>query len=159
MILARIRHDATRYGEGEMAQRFPLHCTNCGAIVQPNERVCTACGFSASPEWTSWQAPLPDRPAPSTSPIHENPRDPYVPLQIPPDHSARDRRVRRTLALLILLVSGALLALSELLLRDGYDRLAWGIVWFASLGVMIMAILWWCREGTQALRRRRRRRS
>ncbi len=140
-----------------MVQTAPRHCTNCGAIVHPDEHFCTACGSSVSIDWWNWQAPLPDCPTPSTSPPHEDSRETYVPLQIPPDHRTHDRRIRRTLGLLIPLVSGALLVLSELLLRAGYDRLAWGIVWFTSLGVTIMAILWWCREGAKALRRQRRR--
>ncbi len=139
-----------------MVQMAPMHCTNCGAIVQPNEHFCTACGFST--EWKNWQAPLPDRPMPPVSPPHEDSRETYVPLQIPPDHRTHDHRVKRARGLLILLVSGALLVLSELLLRAGYDRLAWGIVWFTALGVTIVAIMWWCREGAKALRRRWRRR-
>ncbi len=142
-----------------MAQSFPMHCTYCGAIVQPQERFCTACGFSASHEWKSWQAPLPDSPTMSAPRHPEDSTVAYVPLNVPLHPRGPNHRVRLLRGLLISLISGALLALSELLLRDGYDRLAWGIVWFASLGVLIMAILWSCKEGAKALRQRHRRRS
>lgn len=55
--------------------------------------------------------------------------------------------------LLATLVSGALLILAEVLLRDGYDRFVWGIVWFAALGVLTGTIIWWGIAGRKLLRR------
>jgi len=55
--------------------------------------------------------------------------------------------------LLALLVSATVLALAEVLLRNGYDRFTWGIVWFAALGILIGTIVWWCAVGRKPLRR------
>ncbi|HEV2108751.1 MAG TPA: hypothetical protein VGR16_10855 [Thermomicrobiales bacterium] len=41
--------------------------------------------------------------------------------------------------------------LSEVLLRDGYDRLRWGAVWFASGGTTIVAMVLWGKWGIKRL--------
>lgn len=81
----------------------------------------------------------------------------FLPLQIPPDHGQRDRTAKLAGAILLTLISGALLLVSEMLLRDGYDRFSWGIVWFASLGVLAIAVVGWCVAAVRPLRRRLRR--
>lgn len=81
----------------------------------------------------------------------------FLPLRIPPDHERRDRTLKLVGAALLTLVSGTLLLISEILLRDGYDRFSWGIVWFASLGVLAIAIVGWCVVAARPLRRRVRR--
>jgi hypothetical protein len=81
----------------------------------------------------------------------------FLPLQVPPDHGRRDRVAKLAGAILITLVSGVVLLVSEMLLRDGYNRFTWGIVWFASLGVLAIAIVGWCMAAAKPLRRRVRR--
>jgi len=134
-----------------------LRCSSCGVALQPDDHHCTACGTPASGAWVTWQAPLPSPPSTMDRLGHDEAAADFQPLHVPPDNSRRDRVTRLTIALLITLLSGMLLALAELLLRDGYDKLSWGIVWFASLGVLVIAVLGWCIAGTRKLRRRVRR--
>lgn len=77
----------------------------------------------------------------------------FLPLRIPPDHGRRDRTVKLAGAILLTLISGALLLASEILLRDGYNRFSWGIVWFASLGMLAIAIVGWCVVAARPIRR------
>lgn len=143
-------------GRITMSPSFP-RCSGCGAALRPDDHHCAACGTPASAAWVAWRAPLPPPPSTMDRLGNDEAAGDFQPLRIPPDNSRRDRVARLTIALLITLLSGTLLALAEYLLRDGYDRLAWGIVWFASLGVFAIAILGWCVAGTRALRHRVRR--
>lgn len=132
-------------------------CSGCGQALRPDAQRCPACGIPVSGARVTWQAPLPSPSPTMDTRRHADAAADFQPLQLPPDTSRRDRFARLGLALLATLASGALLALAEILLRDGYDRFSWGIVWFASLGALALAILGWCVAATRALRHRARR--
>jgi len=76
----------------------------------------------------------------------------FIPLVLSPEPE-RSRIRQVLLAVIVTVISVGLWILSEVLLRDGYDRLRWGAVWFASGGATIVATVLWGKWGIKRLRR------
>jgi hypothetical protein len=125
----------------------PHVCAACGAAIDPDDRSCRVGG--APTAWRSWPAPT----ASGTRPDLQDADAPdFIPLVLSPKPE-RPRIARICLALIVTVSSVALWILSEVLLRDGHDRLRWGAVWFASGGATIVATVLWGKWGVPRLRR------
>lgn len=125
--------------------RSPPHrCDVCNAELLPDDPMCRECWTAVPDAWRRWLAPgSPLSPNVPSTPF----ADPaFVPLRLSPGSTLQRRRRfihTNAVSIVVTLAATVLLVIAELMLRDGRDHRPWATVWYASVSVTALAILWW----------------